>query len=263
MRLGDLQVEIKQRSVGQSVALATRLLQRRSGQVVRAWLLGTIPLSLLFGLLLWLDMDRFWLWVTAVSTASLFTIPMVTTVGYLMFTENITLATTLRESLRATPTFVAAMIAMRALTAAGALIALVPGFFVWRWSWFLAPVVVLERTPLKVSLRRARRFADGFHGVVMTHLLNIGTLLVFWSICIATALHFFVKIIGMTVAPVGDLVLFADYPHVLGLIGFAVAVPFTALCWFFVYLDVRTRKEGWDLEISFRAKAMQMESRGG
>jgi hypothetical protein len=49
----------------------------------------------------------------------------------------------------------------------------------------------------------------------------------------------------------------------LAVVGFALAAPFISLVWFFVYLDVRIRKEGWDLEIAFRARAAQMErSRG-
>lgn len=42
--------------------------------------------------------------------------------------------------------------------------------------------------------------------------------------------------------------------HLIVLMLAVLAVqPFIGLCWFFYYLDTRIRKEGWDIELGFRA----------
>jgi hypothetical protein len=38
-----------------------------------------------------------------------------------------------------------------------------------------------------------------------------------------------------------------------------IVYPVIRLAWMFCYLDVRIRKEGWDLEIDFRVEARRLE----
>jgi hypothetical protein len=140
----------------------------------------------------------------------------------------------------------------------------VPGLYLWRSSWFLGPIVLLEGSPLGASFRRGRRFAVGFRGHVTVHALHTALLLGYLSFAAASLIHFLtVKVFGMSFAMLSNIALVDWYYHLLGLVGFALAAPFATLVWFFVYLDVRTRKEGWDLEIAFRARAAQMERSGG
>jgi hypothetical protein len=63
----------------------------------------------------------------------------------------------------------------------------------------------------------------------------------------------------MTFSALSQLPLYDGYYPFLVLVGFALAVPFMTIVWFFVYLDVRIRKEGWDLEIAFRSRAAKLE----
>jgi hypothetical protein len=54
-------------------------------------------------------------------------------------------------------------------------------------------------------------------------------------------------------APVGRL--YAEGGSLFALIGFFVSVPVLAMARFLAYIDLRTRKEGWDIQLRFAALA--------
>lgn len=259
MRLNDLQVEIRSRSVGQTVAMAMRLLQERAGRLVWAWLAYSLPLlALAMLLLLGTGLSPWWVWVLVIALAPAFSLPMVVAVGHLLFSPTVTLGRIFAESARHFFVHLVVLLMQRLITALGLVAAVVPGLYLWRAGWFLGPIVVLERAALVPSMRRGRHFASGFHGLVLVHMLNAAATLIYWTGALAALLHFFIQLVGRNVAIVGDLAHYDGYPHLLGLAAFCLAVPLVTLIWFFVYLEVRTRKEGWDLEIVFRAKAEQL-----
>lgn len=66
-------------------------------------------------------------------------------------------------------------------------------------------------------------------------------------------------------APFGSLFVNGGTPYALG--GFFVTVPLVAAARFLFYIDLRTRKEGWDIQLRFmeiaRAGAPRLEERAG
>ncbi len=265
MNPGDLQVEIRSRSVGQTVAMATRLLQERKGRLLFAWALYTIPLALLsLGLLLGTELSPWWIWLLTLTLASAFSLPMVVTVGHLVFSPTVTSGAVLSTSLRCFTPHLFLLLVNRLLTAIGLIGVIVPGLYLWRMSWFIGPIVGLEGSGFSASLQRGRHFAAGFNGLTVLHALNAAAMVVYWTGAMAALTHFFIRYaIGTNVALIGDLVRYDFYPHLLGLGAFCLIVPYVTLYWFFVYLEVRTRKEGWDLEIAFRARAQALETSSG
>jgi hypothetical protein len=262
MNPGDLQVEIRSRSVGQTVAMATRLLQERKGRVLFAWALYSLPLGLLsLGLLLGTELSPWWIWLLTLTLASAFSLPMVVTVGHLVFSPTVTSGAVLGTSTRRFVSHLFLLLINRLLTAVGLVGVVVPGFYFWRMGWFIGPIVGLEGSGIGASLRRGRHFAAGFNGLTALHAVNAGALLIYWTGAIAALAHFFIRYaIGTNVAVIGDLTRYDFYPHLLGLGAFCLIVPYVTLYWFFVYLEVRTRKEGWDLEIAFRARAQALQT---
>ncbi len=261
MNPGDLQVEIRSRTVGQTVAMATRLLQARTGRILFAWALYSVPLLLLtLALLLGTSLSPWWIWFFLILGAPAFSLPVMVTVGHLVFSPTVTSGTVIWTSLRRFWGHLFLILFLRVATLAASLAFVVPGFFVWRMGWFLGPVVALEGSDVGASMGRSRHFSAGFHGLTTVHMLNGGALLLYWTMAVAALVHFFIHyVIGLNVAAVGDLLRYEHYHHLLGLSAFCLVVPFISLYWFFVYLEVRTRKEGWDLEIAFRARAQQLE----
>jgi hypothetical protein len=261
VKLAELQVEIRPRSHGQTVAIAARMLQHRPGPLLVAWLfysLATVALAALF--LLVLEWHPFWAWLLTPLLAPVFSSPLVTTIGHLVFTPKVSFGLVAGETLRRLPAFVLLFFVNRVISVVGLCALVVPGLYLWRASWFLGPIVLLEGSPLGASFRRGRRFAAGFQGHVIAHAFNSAALLLYLGVAGASLGHFLVtKVFGLSFSAVANLTVLDAYPHLLGLGAFALAAPFVTLVWFFVYLDVRTRKEGWDLELAFRARAAELE----
>lgn len=261
MRLEELQVEIKPRSTAEAVAIAARMVQHRPGPILTAWAFYTVGTAAL-GFLAIFVLQLHFLWVLTVVLlfAPLFSLPLITTVGHLVFSSRVSFGTVARATIRRGPLFLVLFVANRLITLAGLALLVVPGLYLWRSSWFLGPIVLLEGSPLSASFRRGRRFAIGFHGRVMGHAFNAALLLGYLTVSFVSLIHFLGSIVfGLSFAALAELPLLDGYYPFLAVIGFALAVPFVTVVWFFVYLDVRIRKEGWDLEIAFRSRAAMME----
>jgi len=240
------------------------MLQHRPLPLLLAWLAYSLPLvALALGMTLTLEINVWWSWVLLLLVAPLFSLPLVATCGHLVFSPTVDLNAIFRNTLRRTLPFLLLLTLLRVMVILGFLALIVPGLYLWRGSWFLGPIVALEGTSLGSSLRRARHFAAGFQGLATLHAFNGATLLIYLTTALAAVGHFMVGILGLNMAVIGDLTRHDLYEHLLAMIAFALSAPFVTTIWFFVYLEVRTRKEGWDLEIAFRDKARQLESRRG
>lgn len=56
--------------------------------------------------------------------------------------------------------------------------------------------------------------------------------------------------------------MFVDGGSALALLGWWLSVPFVATARFFVYLDIRTRSEGWDIQTRFAGIAARAAAAG-
>jgi hypothetical protein len=265
VNLEELQVEIRARSSGEAAALAARMVQHRPVPLLTAWALYSTCVVALGAVLLWtLELHAAWVLTLTPLVAPLFSLPLISSVGHLVFSPTVTFGEVARATLRRVIPFFVLFTITRVLTLAGLAAMIVPGLYLWRSGWFLGPIVLLEGAPLGASFRRGRRFAAGYHGRVAGHAVNAALLLTYLTLAFGSLLYFMVvEIFGLTFVSLGTLPEVEGFYPFLAVVGFALAAPFISLVWFFVYLDVRIRKEGWDLEIAFRARAAQMErSRG-
>lgn len=261
MNLEELQVEIRARTPGETVAMAARMLQVRPGPHLAAWAFssaGTIALGhLLLGV--W---GVHWGWALAIIPllAPVLSLPMIATVGHLVFSPKVSFGTVAATTIKRGLPYLLLFIINRLLTLIGLAVFIVPGLYLWRASWFLGPIVALEGSSMGASFRRGRRFAAGFHGHVASHAFNAALLVGYLTLAFVSLVHLLVvEVFGLTFDVLAELPVYELYPPYLVLVGFALALPFCTLAWFFVYLDVRIRKEGWDLELSFRARAAALE----
>jgi hypothetical protein len=264
VKLSELQVEIRPRTSGQTLAMAARMLQHRPGPLLAGcacYAVGTFALAYLM-LRVW-HWHPAWAFLLVPLLSPVFSAPLLTSVGHLVFTPKVSFGLVARETTRRFFPFLFLFLLNRLILVVGLFALVVPGLYVWRSSWFLGPIVLLEGSTVSTSFRRGRRFAAGFHGHVLAHAANTAALLVYLSLAIAALVHFLmVKLFGLSFTALANLALLDNYYSLLLLGGFALAAPLATLVWFFVYLDVRTRKEGWDLEIAFRARAAQLERSG-
>jgi hypothetical protein len=122
--------------------------------------------------------------------------------------------------------------------------------------FFIVEVAVLERATFGTALARSLRIAAGQSGHAVAAVLALLSLQL-----IAVALG---DQIGRSVLV--DLLQFSAPESLwtsgggaLALIGFWLFVPYVATARFFVYLDLRTRNEGWDIQTRFAAIALRAD----
>jgi hypothetical protein len=179
--------------------------------------------------------------------------------GELMFEEpgRLNARSVLARFGRRLPAYLLAYLASRLAVLAGALTVLLLPSVALRLP-FVREVVLLEGAGGLAALARSARIVHR-HGATS---LGLGLALV------AAPLLFVVgaEILGDAVVrrllqlgrPVGNL---AHGGSAYALIGFFLSVPVTAAARFLAYIDLRTRKEGWDIQLRFTAVLEKLRSR--
>jgi hypothetical protein len=263
MKLEDLQVEIRPRSPGQLITLAIRLLQERRRPLLVAFAFQSAGVAGLATLLLvGLEVEPVVAWCSTLLLASLFSAPVVVTASQLVFSPRPSWRSVLEALLRRGPLFALLFLAARAGLVLGLLLLIAPGLLLLRATWFIGPIALLEGTEPRATLRRSRRFGTGFGG----HLLGHAALSVFFFLVLALAFGSMLwflheQVLAPTIPGLAATKLRDVYLHLVALLGVALASPFATLTWFLAYLDIRIRREGWDLELALRARAAELEGR--
>jgi hypothetical protein len=131
---------------------------------------------------------------------------------------------------------------------------LVPGVWIGILMFFIVEVAVLERATFGQAMSRSRRIMAGQSGQALVAVLAL------------VGLHLAAIAIGDEVgrAVLVDLFQFSAPETLwtaggstLALLGFWLFVPYVATARFLVYLDLRTRSEGWDIQTRFAALALR------
>jgi hypothetical protein len=161
----------------------------------------------------------------------------------------------LRRSAAAAPTVIAVRLGRLVAIAVGALLFVVGGVWMATSLVFAGEVVLLEHSPARAAFARSQRLAlsavpEALFGAVVIGLLRAGAIVL-------------ADIAGRAV--LGELLQFTPPPPLwrtgggtLAVLGFLVPLPWFTTARFFLYLNVRTRVEGWDIQTRFHAIAARM-----
>lgn len=193
-------------------------------------------------------------WLLAVLAADCLAGVFTMAAGELMFREprEVRPGPTLWSFLRRAGAYLVGYLASRVvfLVALGSVVGLllvVPRFL------FVREAVLLERSgPLAAlgrSVRLARRHVGSCMALAMA-LALIPALFVIGVELLGQAVLRFTLQMG---TPLGDL--FETGGSAFAVLGLYLSVPVTAAARFLKYIDLRTRKEGWDLQLRFMALA--------
>jgi hypothetical protein len=247
----EARVVLRDRTLLDVVDLALRFSVRHGKTYAKVALVVLLPPFLLTW---WVGLHAGWgwSWVLALAIAPFTAAPFTSLASRLLFEETAGARDAVRAGLGALPRLL--VVRATELFALGAGLTM----FVLPAAWFLglfvftSEVVVLERATVGTALGRLQRMLAGQSGEVITAGLLV------------TALH-------VAAAFLGDLVgrsvleellqitpppsMLAAHGSALGLAGFFAFVPFGATCRFLVYINVRTRTEGWDVQTKFAAIA--------
>ena len=190
----------------------------------------------------------------ALALSALAEVPFTVLGSRLVFEHEVSFGQVLRASLRRAP----AVLVTRGLVATAALLGLavviLPGVWVAASFFFVSEIAVLEEAGVGTAMSRAQRMLSGRFGDAMVAWMLLG------------ALHLGATWLGdrALASQLNDLLQISPPPKIgdpdggmLGLVAFWLAVPYLTTARLFAYLDLRTRTEGWDVQVRFAALAQR------
>jgi hypothetical protein len=195
-------------------------------------------------------------WLTAIAVATFAEIPFTILGSRLVFTPEAPLEAVLSASVRKAPRLLAAKLLQGVAVLAGTSAFVAPGVWIAATTLFLSEVILLEESTAGAAFSRAQRLVAGRFGDALMTFLLIGGLH-------ALAVWVGDRALGSILADLFQITPPAKLGEpgggVLGLVAFFLVVPFAATARLFAYLDLRTRTEGWDVQVRFAALAARRE----
>jgi hypothetical protein len=202
--------------------------------------------------------EKVWLLALALATPiqGVFTIA----VGKLMFAERVTVREILREYLSRFPAYFGTLLITRiqiAVLSLGVFLVL-PPLWIWGRTIHVHEACLLERAGPMDAVKRSARMVEN-RVLPAAGTLMLLTLVAVGFVSVSEALlngglFDFVLQIGK---PFGALL--DEGGSAPALLGLFLAVPYWATARFLFYVDLRTRRDGWDVQVRFMSLASQAE----
>lgn len=188
----------------------------------------------------------------ALALSTVAEIPFTLLGSRLVFEPQVSLWQVFKTSLRRLPTVLVARGLVALAVMFGATMFVLPGVWMAVTFFYVTEVAVLEQASVGTAMSRAQRILTGRFGdaVLAWGILGVLHLGATWlgDRALATVLE---ELFQISAPPkIGD-----PGGGVLGLCAFWLAVPYVTTARLFAYLDLRTRTEGWDVQVRFAALA--------
>jgi hypothetical protein len=248
MNVLTTRVVLRERTLAEVFDLAFRFVAVRGGRkYLRLWLLWCGPLLLMCIESRRLGLDWVWVWALACAGFVFGQIPFTLAASRLLLAEDLPLRDIWVQSRKA----ILGQLFMHALAFAAIALCsllLVPVPFLAARFLYLPEISLLEGSGLVRAYERGTRITKHRLG----HALETALLL----LTVLAAFVLGAEVTGQAVQT--DLLSFPPPVDVLGdggswfaLVGFFAAVPFLATARFLAYIDGRTRREAWDVQLRF------------
>lgn len=199
-----------------------------------------------------------WLgWAVGAFAATIAQTPFTIYASRVVFEDEVRVRSVLAASLRQLPKMVLARSVHYACVALGALLFLVPAGWVGATMLYLGEALALERSGVIGAMSRTQRLAAAAFGDTMLGLLLLVVLHASAALLGDVAGRSLLEGLLQSAAPASG---FSSGGSLLAAIGFWAFVPYAATVKFLLYLNVRTRAEGWDVQTRFAALARRAEA---
>lgn len=263
MKLDEARVVLRPRSSSEILDLALRFMSEAAGKrylaiglltLLPAW---AICVAARYGLR-W-EWPQVWALALALATPlqGLYTIA----VGKLMFAEDVRLREIFGQYLRRLPSYLVTIVLTRMMIGIASLLffLLIPPFWMLARVNYVHEACLLEQAGPVDAISRASRMIShnvmGAVGLVLMLLCAGAGHIVIAELLINDGLFDFVLQVGK---PFGSLL--DEGGSVAALLGALLAVPYWATARFLAYVDLRTRRDGWDVQLRFMAIAHQSQA---
>ena len=252
MNLAHANIAIRQRSVLESVDLSLPFVLRLGkGVYLRLMLATLLPCWLACGVLGYVfELHWGWLWLFALAMHSLVQGVFTLAAGQLVFEESVSVRQVLKKFLRKLPSYAAGLLYTRTLIVLSSVtfFLLVP--FVWVRLGYAHEVMLLEGASFGSLWSRCSALVKAQTGQalqMLTCLLSILCASILCSELLALGVVSYLLQLG---SPLGSL--FEDGGSLFALFGLFISAPLVATARFLSYIDGRTRRDAWDVQVRFQ-----------
>jgi hypothetical protein len=267
VQLDRHRIVIRERSYVDLLDLTLKVLRAHAAPLAGLFLLGVLPMAVFNAYLLRNYMEPeieteipyIYLWFMLVDVlieAPLATAAITLYLGEALFHDSISPKGIIRDFFRALPQMLLFQVLLRWLL----VICVVPWLFLFGVWPYLSEVILLERNPF---FRRRRGAMTTWRRLQVLHQGASGDLFARWAGSLATGGILFVSL-GLTFTILGAMLLnewewegpvyFVFYPLALWL-----TIGFFTITRYLGYLDLRIRREGWEVELLMRAESARLE----
>jgi len=248
MNVWEARVVVRERSVAEIADLAVRFTLVLGGSLylrLALWLM--LPAYALCDLLLRSHWGDGFAWCLAFVLFAVIQLPFTVAAGRLMFSPDVSVRIVLATTWRLLFRGLRARLVGALLVGGGSLLVVLVPFAIAR-ALYLTEVVVLEGSGAVSAYQRTSRLTSSRTAQTLGVWLS---LLTASTACIAVC-----QVLGRTLAAEGlAFDAFSDLWHGLsseaGIAGLLLSAPLVATLRFLAYIDNRTRREGWDIQVRF------------
>ncbi len=256
MQFDRTRVAIRQRDLPEIFDLGLRVLRSSGAGLIAALTAGIVPVFLLNGWLIgWLVPPRVeaapWGYLVLMTLLVIWELPLATApatlyLGQVMFTERAALRQLVGDFFRSLPQMLLYQVLLR------------PVMFAFRP--YASEVILLERNPLRAQRRGQMTTWQRCHRLHQSHM---GGLFARWVGCVAFG-AVLLPAVWVALDAIGSMLFYEmeysahDFTVLLPLAVWLVVGYFTVVR-FLCYLDLRIRREGWEVELLLRAEAARLD----
>ncbi len=241
-------VALRERSTAEVFDLALRFVIVRGGRAyLKLWLWACLPLLLGCVALRFKQVEWFWVWVAAGAGLVAGQIPFTLAASRLLLGDELPLGSLVKLWLSKLPgQLIMHALVLVALGASAFLVFPVP--FLLARLLYLPEISLLEGSGLMRSYERGTRFTRQRMGVAFETLMMLAVVLAAFVLG-AEVTGKAIQEDLLSLPPSADSIW--EGGSYFSLLGFFMSVPFLATARFLTYIDARTRREAWDVQIRF------------
>lgn len=201
-----------------------------------------------------------WGWlVVAVLAGSVLQVPFTILGGRLFFVDQTSVHSVFRDVLEAWRAVLFLVLADVLILGFSAIFCFIFLPIVQGFCLFVGESLLLERVTIRRSIKRTLVLGGRHFGTALIGAVARWGCVVWLGLCMEAFGQFLVAQLFQLGTPFGSLMGGDVTPYLL--LGVLLGHPFFALYRLILYMDVRTRMEGWDLQVAFRALALTGASR--
>lgn len=247
-------IVLRPRGAAEVFDLTFRMLRETWAPTARLTAVVALPLWLGCLVACWFSEGHWAVALPPLLLAGAIQAPYTVLVGRMMFADDTTVWEVLTQTLRRTPSLLLGALVTTVAFALCSLTCFVALPLVQAVFLYLPETSLLEGVDLQRGLRRSQRLAGARFGLALVGAVSWWVLTIWAAVVGEATWQGLVDTVLQLGTPFGTALTGHVTPGLVG--GLILAQPLHAVYRALLYLDARTRSEGWDLQVALRAASL-------